>query len=202
MKLRFSPASPYVRKVTALAIETGLDGRIERVPTDVWDPSTDVASANPLGKVPTLETDGGEALYDSPVICEYLDSLHDGLKLFPPPGGARWTALRRQALADGILDAGVARRLEALRPEKERSASWLSRQAKVVKRALDALDDEADGLEGPITIGHIAIGCALGWLDFRFHDDHWRDGRSTLARWFEIFSDRRSMRETEPGNPA
>ena len=202
MKLRYAPASPYVRKVTVLAIETGLDGRIARVSTDVWDPSTDVAGANPLRNVPTLVTDGGEALYDSPVICEYLDSLHDGLKLFPPPGGARWTALRRQALADGILDAGVARRLEALRPEKERSASWSTRQAAVVKRGLDALEDEAAGLAGPITIGHIAIGCALGWLDFRFHDDHWRDDRPTLAGWFEIFSNRPSMRETEPGNPA
>ena len=137
MKLRYSSASPYVRKVTVLAIETGLDGRIEWVPTDVWDPSTDLPGDNPLGKVPTLITDGGEALYDSPVICEFLDTLHDGLKLFPPPGGARWTALRRQALADGVLDAGIARRLEALRPEKERSASWSAKQAAVVDRKFE-----------------------------------------------------------------
>ena len=143
MKLRYASASPYVRKVIVLAIETGLDGRIERVPTDVRDPSTDLPGDNPLGKVPTLITDGGEALYDSPVICEFLDTLHDGLKLFPSPGGARWTALRRQALADGILDAGVARRLEALRPEKERSASWSARQATVVDRGLDAHGEQA-----------------------------------------------------------
>jgi glutathione S-transferase len=202
MKLRYSSASPYVRKVIVLAIETGLDGRIERVPTDVRDPSTDLPGDNPLGKVPTLITDGGEALYDSPVICEFLDTLHDGLKVFPPPGGARWTALRRQALADGVLDAGIARRLEALRPEKERSASWSAKQATVVNRGLDALEDEAAGLDGPPTIGHIAIGCTLGWLQFRFPDDHWRDGRPALAGWYEVFSGRRSMRETEPTNPS
>jgi len=201
MKLRYSPTSPYTRKVTVLAIETGLDGRIQRVPTNVWDPSTDLPRDNPLGKVPTLIADGGEALYDSPVICEYLDTQHDGLKLFPSPRGARWTALRRQALADGIVDAGVARRLEGLRPENQRLASWLSKQTAVINRGLDALEEEAVGLEGPITIGHIAIGCALGWLQFRFPDDHWRDGRPTLAGWYEIFSARRSMRETMPKDP-
>ena len=140
--------------------------------------------------------------YDSAVICEFLDTQHDGLKLFPPPGGARWTALRRQGLADGVLDAGIARRLEALRPEKERSASWSAKQAAVVDRGLDALEEEAVGLDGPLTIGQIAIGCALGWLQFRFPDDHWRDGRPALAGWYEVFSARRSMRETEPKIPS
>jgi glutathione S-transferase len=91
--------------------------------------------------------------------------------------------------------------LEALRPEKERSASWSAKQAAVVARGLDALEEEAVGLDGPLTIGHIAIGCALGWLQFRFPDDHWRDGRPALAGWYEAFSARRSMRETEPKNP-
>jgi glutathione S-transferase len=99
------------------------------------------------------------------------------------------------------VDAGVARRLEALRPENLRLASWSSKQAAVVERGLDALEDEAAGLEGSITIGHIAIGCALGWLQFRFPDDSWRDGRPTLAGWYEIFSARRSMRETVPKDP-
>ncbi|MGF1639433.1 MAG: glutathione S-transferase N-terminal domain-containing protein [Rhodospirillales bacterium] len=198
MKLYYSPTSPFVRKVTVLAIETGLDRHIERIPTDVWSPSTGITADNPLGKVPTLITDGGEALYDSPVICEYLDTLHDGLTLFPSAGGPRWTALRRQALADGVLDAGVARRLEELRPEGERSASWAARQTAVVGRGLDALEEEARALDGAITIGHVAIGCALGWLDFRFPGDRWRDGRAALAQWFEGFAGRRSMRETVP----
>ncbi len=202
MKLRYSPTSPYVRKVSVVALETGLDKRIERIPTNVWAPSTDIATDNPLGKVPALMTEGGETLFDSPVICEYLDSLHDGLKLFPPPGGARWTALRRQALGDGILDAGVLRRLEAGRLENERSSSWIARQTAAVRRGLDALEDEAESLGGPITIGHIAIGCALGWLELRFPDEDWRENRPSLARWYETFARRPSMRETVPREPA
>ena len=202
MKLRYSPASPYVRKVMITAIETGLDGRIEIVPTSVWDPATDIAGDNPLGKVPALITDGGEVLYDSPVICEYLDSLHDGAKLFPPSGGARWTALRRQALADGILDAAVGRLLEGKRPDGERSDAWMARLATTIGRALDAFEDEADALGDAATIGHVAIGCALGYLDFRFADDHWRSGRPALADWYEVFAQRRSVIATMPKDPA
>ncbi len=202
MKLHYSPTSPYVRKVSIIALETGLDDRIERVPTNVFHPSTDIAAHNPLGKIPALITEGGETLFDSPVICEYLDSLHDGLKLFPPPGGARWTALRRQALGDGILDAGVLRLLEGRRPETEQSPAWIARQTAVVARGLDALEDEAEALGGPITIGHIAIGCALGWLEFRFADDNWLANRPSLARWYETFARRRSMEETVPREPA
>ncbi len=202
MKLHYSPTSPYVRKVSVIALETGLDGRIEPIAANVWDPSNKVTDHNPLGKIPALVTEGGETLFDSPVICEYLDSLHDGLKLFPPPGGARWTALRRQALGDGILDAGVLRLLESRRPETEQSAGWIARQSGVVTRGLDALEDEAEALSGPITIGHIAIGCALGWLEFRFADDDWRTNRPSLARWYETFARRRSMEETVPVEPA
>lgn len=202
MKLRYSPTSPYVRKVMITVLETGLAAEIERVPTNVWDPETDIATDNPLGKVPALITGGGETLYDSPVICEYLDSLHDGLKLFPPVGGPRWTALRRMALADGILDAGVARRLEELRPAAERSPAWIERNWRTVRRGLDALEEEAGALDGPVTIGHIAIGCALGWLAFRFPAEPWHTGRPALLAWYERFSLRGSMRETEPQDPA
>ena len=100
MKLRYSPASPHVRKVAVVAHETGLIDRLEIVPTNVWASDTDIGRDNPLGKVPALTTDGGEVLFDSPVICEYLDSLHDGAKLYPPSGGARWTALRRLKVED------------------------------------------------------------------------------------------------------
>lgn len=202
MKLRYSPASPYVRKILATAIETGLDDGIELVPANVWDPATDIARDNPLGKVPALITDGGEALYDSPVICEYLDSLHGGQPLFPPAGGARWRALRRQALGDGILDAGILRLLEGRRPESERSSGWIERQKNVVGRALDAFEDEAGDLDGPVTIGHVTLGVALGYLDFRYADDAWRDGRPGLDAWYAAFSERRSMTATVPKNPA
>jgi glutathione S-transferase len=202
MKLRYSPTSPYVRKVTVVAHETGLIGRIELVPTNVWAVDTDIGRDNPLGKVPALTTDGGEVLFDSPVICEYLDSLHDGTKLYPPAGGARWTALRRQALADGMLDAGVLRRLESLRKEPERSSAWIERQRAAVERALDALEEEASALGQTVTIGHVAIGCALGWFDFRFPADDWRARRPALAGWYAAFAGRPSMKKTVPKDPA
>ena len=198
MKLRYSPTSPYVRKVVVTAIETGLESQIERIPTKVWDAGTDIAKDNPLGKVPALITDGGEVLYDSPVICEYLDSLHDGANLFPPAGGTRWTALRHQALADGILDAGVGRVLETRRPEGEQSAKWIERCRGTVNRGLDFLEEEANDLLDRITIGHITIGCMLGWLDLRFSDEDWRPDRPALRDWNENFSARLSMTSTVP----
>ncbi|MSO84864.1 MAG: glutathione S-transferase [Rhodospirillales bacterium] len=201
MKLRYSPTSPYVRKVTVVAHETGLIDRIEIVPTNVWAADTDIGRDNPLGKVPALATDGGEVLFDSPVICEYLDSLHTGAKLFPPAGGARWTALRRQALADGILDAGILRRLESTRHEPERSAAWIERQRAAVERGLNALEDEASALGAGVTIGHIAISCALGWLEFRFAADNWRARRPALAAWYATFASRPSMQKTAPKDP-
>lgn len=196
MKLRYSPTSPFARKVLAIAVEAGLRDRIALVPTDAWAPGTDLVKDNPLCKVPALVLDGGEVLYDSPVICEYLDSLHDGIKLFPATGGARWTALRRQALADGLMDAAVARRLEEKRPDGERSQGWIDRQTAAMTRALDALEDEADQLGQQPTIGHIAIACALGYVDLRFDADNWRRTRPALADWCDLFFQRRSMVET------
>jgi len=200
MKLRYSPTSPYVRKVMSAAHELGMADKIRTVPTNVFDPGTDIAEDNPLGKVPTLITAGGEVLYDSPVICEYLDSLAESPTLIPPSGGERWIALRQQALADGMLDAGVLKLLEGRRPDGERSPSWIERLGKVVARGQQALEVEADAglLDGEVTIGGIAVGCALGWLDFRFSGDDWRPPCPALARWFAEFSQRPSMQETEP----
>lgn len=202
MKLWYTPTSPYVRKVVVSAIETGLDSRIERIATDTKLPDSALADDNPLGKVPALITDDGGALHDSPVICEYLDSLHDGPKLFPPSGGKRWTALRRQALGDGLLDAATARVREFRRPEEFRFADWLDKQKGKVDRALDALEGEAADLGGGFDIGRIALGCALGYLDLRFPDDGWRATRSGLSNWFEAISRRPSMSETNPLKPA
>ncbi len=202
MQLRYSPTSPFVRKVMVVALETGLAEGIDLVTTNVWNPDTDIQIQNPLGKVPALVTEGGEVLYDSPVICEYLDSLHDGAKLFPPGGGARWTALRRQALGDGMMDAAVSRLLEGKRPPGERSEAWAGRQKLVIERALDGLEEEADELSGPIGIGHIAIGCALGYLDLRFADDNWRARRTVLADWFDGINRRPSMTGTVPKDPS
>ncbi len=202
MKLRYSPTSPYVRKVSVTAIETGLDGRIERLPTMRWDPDTDLPRDNTRGKVPALITDGGEVLFDSLVICEFLDSLHNCAKLFPPAGGERWAALRLLALADGTLDAGISRLLELRRPQSERSPWWIERQIGVVKRGLDALEDGVGELGARIGIGHIAQGCLLGWLDFRYPDEDWRPAHPGLAQWFESFSARPSMVRTVPEEAA
>ena len=203
MQLRYSPTSPYVRKVMATAIETGLDKEIEKIPTNPWDAATDLPSDNPIGKVPALVIDGARVLFDSPVICEYLDSLHDGAKLYTPSGDARWSTLRLQALGDGILDAAVLRLLEGRRPEERQSSDWVERQKNVVNRALDTLENEADGLERDTAgIGHVTVGCALGYLDFRFPNDDWRRGRPKLTQWYEKFSQRASMKETVPKDPA
>ncbi len=201
MKLRWSPTSPYTRKVTVTAHETGLHDRIERIPTNVWDPATDIGETNPLGRIPTLITDGGEVLFDSPVVCEYLDSLHDGAKLVPPSGGARWQALKLQALGDGIVDAAVACFLERKRADGERSDAWIDRQKTAIGRAVAYLEDEIAGLSGAVTIGHIAVGCALGYVDFRITDLDWRRDHPALTAWYDRFAARASMVETVPRDP-
>jgi len=198
MKLRFSPTSPFVRKVMTVAHETGLAGAIEKIPTDTRVGDPDLTAENPLGKVPTLVTDGGETLYDSRVIAEYLDGLHDGASLFPAAGGARWRALRLQALGDGIMDAAVSVIYENMRPEDERSPAWIAKQKGKIADALDAIEEEADGFADGVDIGLIAVACALGYLDFRYADDHWRADRPALADWYDVFGERPSMTATRP----
>jgi glutathione S-transferase len=201
VKLHYNVASPFVRKVMAVAIETGLDERLEpvnRLMTPV-KPDADLAADNPLGKIPCLVTDDGAVLYDSRVVCEYLDSLHGGPNLFPAAGPARWTALRRQAEGDGIMDAGVLARYETfLRPEEHRWGEWIDSQKLKFRRALDSLEREAGRFGDTVDIGTIAIGCALGYLDFRYGDEDWRGPRPQLAAWFEQFKRRPSMARTAP----
>ena len=196
MELRYSPTSPFVRKVMATAIETGTVGRIDKNPTKTGDP--DLSRANPLGKVPALTTDEGEKLYDSRVICEYLDSLHDGPALFPPPGPARWTALRHQALGDGIMDALVNCVVESRRTENDESRAYTERQKGKVRRAVAQLESEADGLDGPLTIGHLTLGCALSYIGVRMPELDLRQDAPGLARWYDDFATRPSMAETAP----
>jgi glutathione S-transferase len=201
MKLRWSPASPYVRKVMVAAIEAGLEGRIEKVPTKVGPviENPELSRENPLIKIPSLVTDDGITLYDSPVICEYLDSLHSGAKLFPAAGAARWHALRQHALGDGILDAALLARYEnTLRPENLRWKDWADGQMRKIRAGIAALEGELDKLSGPVTIGQIAAGCALGYLDFRYASENWRARHPKLAAWYEGFAKRKSMQATQP----
>ena len=199
MKLYFSGASPYVRKVMIAAIETGLDKKIEPAPTTVVPvkANAELARDNPLMKVPTLVTDGGEALFDSRVICEYLDSLHDGRKLIPASGGERWRVLRLQALGDGILDAGIITRYElAIRPQEKQWSDWIAGQTKKITQGLDLAETETLG--GPLNLGQIAIACAIGWLEFRKPIGDIRAGRPKLFQWYDEFAKRPSMQATAP----
>jgi glutathione S-transferase len=198
LRLNHSAGSPYVRKVMACAIARGLDGRIERDATNPHLSPPELLGVNPLSKVPALLLDDGTALYDSPVICEYLDGLGDAPPLFPPPGPARWTALRRQALADGIMDACVPRRREMGLPPDEGRTAFIARQREAVARAVDALEGEAASFGDLPTIGEIAVGCALGYLDFRFAAEPWRPGRDRLAAWFARVSELPPLAKTVP----
>ena len=200
MKLYFSHASPYARKVRMTAIEVGLLDQTTLEVTDAWSAIAGLPDDNPLCKVPTLVLDDGTALYDSPVICEYLDHLGRG-HLFPPAGPARWLALRLQALGDGLCDAAVARRLEVMRPEGQRSAAWIARQTTAMTRVCTTLEDWTETLSGPVTIGTLAVATALGYLDLRFAEDNWRAGRPKLAAWFEAFSARPSFQATKAPTP-
>src|SRR5438270_14084188 len=167
MKLRHNPASPYVRKVMVVAHELGLADRIELLSTAVSpvESNATLAAENPLMKVPALVTDDGQVLFDSPVICEYLDTLGSGPKLFPADGPARWTALRQQALGDGVLDALILCRYEQTRPEDKRWTGWTDGQRTKADQGIAACEEE--DFSGARTIGHVAIACMLGYLDFR-----------------------------------
>ncbi|MDP4024086.1 glutathione S-transferase [Methylobacterium sp. NEAU 140] len=199
MKLLYSPASPYARKVLALAHERGLTGRIT-VATAATAPTgaaPDVTPHNPLGKVPALLLDDGTVLYDSRVICEYLDGLGDGPGLFPQ-GPARWDALTRQALGDGLLDAALLTRYErVLRPEAQRWAAWDAGQVAKITAALDRIEALVPAMPA-LDIGAVAIACALGYLDFRFPELAWREGRPASAAWYAAFSARPAMAATAP----
>jgi glutathione S-transferase len=201
VKLYISSASPFARKVRLVAHEAGLAARIEEVATVVspLKANGDLAKANPLMKLPTLVTDDGFALFDSPVICEYLDSLNAGRKLFPVPGPARWSALRQQAVADGILDAAIGVRYQtALAPKELQWTGWQDGQRAKWRQALDFLEADAQALAGEPTIGSISVAATLAWLDFRFGADDWRVGRPALAAWFAPFAQRPSMLATQP----
>ena len=199
MKLRYSATSPYVRKVMMVIHERGLSDRVELEKTDAWSPETDLPNNNPLGKVPALVLDDGPALFDSPVITEYLDTLAGPVaSLFPPSGPDRWAALRFQALADGICDAAILRRLEGNRPEQLRSTDWMERQRKAVARSVDALEADAAKLGERFTIGSVAVLAALGYLDFRFGHEDWRSGHPALSAWFDAESKRDSFVGTAP----
>jgi glutathione S-transferase len=200
MKLYYSPTSPFVRKALVCAHECGLASALELVTTKVvpTEPNREYARVAPLIKVPALVRDDGMVLFDSIVICEYLDSKSKGARLFPAEGDARWKALRLHAAADGILEAAVLARYENfVRPEALRWKAWTDGQLLKVDQALDFLEQNHADLDG-ITIGAVAVGCALGYLDFRYADRDWRGKHPKLAGWFAEISKRPSFQKTVP----
>ena len=199
MKLYLSLTSPYARKVRMVIHELGLTDLVGEALVDPFNAPDDFLGANPLSKVPTLVTEKGESLPDSKLIIEYLQTRGRGLAVMPR-GAARWTLLRRLQLADGIIDAAVASRLEKVRPPEFVYQGWLDRQAAAINRSLDALNLEAPELlhEGAVRTVEIACGAALGYLDLRHPQLQWRNGRERLASWYFTFAQRPSMLATQP----
>ena len=203
MKLLGSTTSPYVRKVRIVMIEKKLDYVL--VPEDVWAAQTTIAEVNPLGKVPCLVMEAGEALFDSRVIVEYLDTLSPVGKLIPPVGRERAEVKTWEALADGVLDALILARLEATwagRSSGERGQAWIDRQMDKVHVALKAmskgLGDKALCSGIHLSLADIAVGCALGYLDFRFAQIDWRSDYPNLKKLYDKLMLRPSFVETRP----
>jgi glutathione S-transferase len=194
MKLFYSPTSPFVRKVMATAIAVGLDDRITKVACNPHESRPDLLAVNPLSKVPCLVTDDAVALFDSPVICEYLDFIGSGT-LFPA-GALRFRVLTFQAIGDGIMDAAVARRGEQGRPEEAARTAMMDRNKAAVARSLATL--EADLPAAHLDIGTITVACALGYLDLRFGHEPWRDGHPHLAAWYDKMAARPELANTAP----
>ena len=199
MKLHWSPRSPYVRKVMVAAHELGLVARIicVRSVAAMSTPNPAIMRDNPLNKIPALVLDDGEVLIDSRTIVEYLDSLAGGI-LVPREGEARWRALSRQALADGLLDLLILWRNEREKPPARQTDAWLDAFAIKVAATLDRFEQQAaNPFDGAFGIGEIALGCALSYADFRFADLNWRKDRPRLAASHESFAARPSARATE-----
>jgi glutathione S-transferase len=196
MKLHWSPRSPYVRKVLIVAHEKGVADRIDKVRTRVgaFDANEVILVDNPIGKVPTLMLDNGEALYDSPVICEYLDGLSPKNPLLPAPGPERIATLRRQALGDGLMDLLNGWRVDTMKPDAPPSAVIAKASATKFWNAVGMLERSIESRDGqPVDLGDLAIACAFCYADFRFTDLDWRKDHPRLAAWHAKISERPSL---------
>ncbi len=201
MKLYTSGTSPYARKVRMVVIEKELRDRVEVVAVNPMTDDPALMAANPLGKVPALVTDDGTTIFDSPVICAYLDEVGGAPPLLPL-GTGRWQALTADALTDGVMDAAFATVMELRRPAAQRSEMWMERWLRAVVRSLDAVEADFGAYEGPVSLAQIGLGAALGYLDFRLANLAWRDERPTTAAWYAAFSARPAMLETRPEDAA
>lgn len=196
MKLFYSITSPYARKTRLVAREKGVQDRIEEITCNPHEKVPGLQEANPLGRVPTLILDDGSGLFDSPVICQYLDSLNPSPRLLPDPGPQRWAALRWEALADGIMDAAYDSVMESRRPRHEQSPDWIDRWLNEIRNALNAAEQDLPKLPESLVLSHLALAAALSYLDFRLPDLAWRDGHPQAAHWYAAFEQRPAMRQT------
>lgn len=200
MKLYHSPASPFVRKVVVLLHELEKFEAVElmTITTTAMASDASLMAANPLARIPALERPEGVTLYDSRVITTYLDDLYAGGMY--PAGPSRWEVMTLEATGDGLMDSAVSMVYEVrLRDPAQQSEAWVEAQWAKVERALDALNTRWMGhLSGPVSMGHISVACALGYLDFRHDGRGWRQGREALAAWYEGFAARPSMMATDP----
>lgn len=200
MLLHWSPRSPYVRKVMITAHEVGIADRIDTARTVVAgaEPNVELMKENPQSRLPTLRLADGTVIYDSVVICEYFDTLHIGPKLFPEKYPERLVALRRHALGDGMLDTMLMWRGEVVRPPQQQSIKHMQAWKLKTNVSIDALEKEAGALaSSAFSIGHITIGVALGYIDFRFPELKWREGHPKLAAWHKTFEARPSAHATQ-----
>jgi glutathione S-transferase len=199
MKLIYSPASPFVRKVVVLMHEAGLTNKVTLNPvaTTALNTADDARAANPLGKIPALVRDGDSTIFDSRVICRYLDDLA-GSNLYP--ADRLWDVLTLEALADGIMESAVSMVYEVrLRPENEQSPAWIDAQWSKVTHALAALEaDQFAAASGDVNMGQLAVACALGYLDFRHAGRNWQADYPKLATWQKQIGARASMSATTP----
>ncbi|MEH6403259.1 MAG: glutathione S-transferase family protein [Sneathiella sp.] len=199
MKLCHSPTSPYARKVTVTAKELGLFDQIEMFGSDSSNRFVGINPVTPLGKLPSLEVSPGVVLFDSIVICEYLNSLSDTVDLFPGSGLDHAKLMTLHALANGMTEACFQRRFDSTAmPEGEGSPSWCARLKVAMERSLDEMEARVAEFDGKLDIATIAIGCALGYHDLRFSFENWREGRPQLTAWYDKFSSRPSMMDTVP----
>jgi glutathione S-transferase len=198
MQLFYSPTSPYARKCRVVARERGLMGELQEVACNPMEDPASLHASNPLGKVPCLVLVDGMAIFDSPVIAEYLDGLGNAPALIPAAGSARFKVLVSAALAQGMTDSALATTMEGRRPEAQQSPDAVKRWRASIVRGLDEMLSHLEGLPGDHTMGHIGCGCLLGYLDLRHGALEWRKGRDGLAAWFTEFNGRPAMQETDP----
>lgn len=198
MKLYCSHTSPYARKVRVFIREKGGTARVTEETVAAMEDPASLHAANPLGKVPALVMPDGTSWFDSPLICEFLEGALEGPSLIPSAPVQRLRALRQQALADGIMDAAVSIIFEQNRKDAERSATWLGRWERAILRSLAVLENEVTDLDGPVDLGVISVGAALGYLDFRHGALNWQEKYPELAGWWCDMAKRPSFADTAP----